>query len=1227
MNESQTEALANFKFRFRGVKRTATSTSDDQGNGPNAKVSKSAEETIFMESRGMPDSSVDVRLIDTSSGNSTIRLAVPRDKIFRLENAGLISVQNVSKTPDGKKLSVGNTDCDQVIASSAKPFATVEGYLAGFPVPSNDSVAPSQSAEETATPATKEKPKRRKICAVPTCTDPQDKHYFMFPFKDRTMNHKWVQKVKRADKEFNPNTARICEDHFSAKMIQRDLKAELLGLQVKKKLVKGAFPDVNLPGQKENTRSSGPDQPLPEVPQDILLRKETQVTSPTMNETANCTVKGCRNPNKVRYYSFPKDEETRKIWIKRCGRKENFNTKKRSVCAIHFTDADFKLDLKAQLLEGIERKILKEDAIPSLHLKHLESVPQEHGVSHEEDTSVDISELLNVSADVVEPVQMSEREKRQLAKSRKTLVSETLKQDGISAQKSLEDQMQKLKEENDRLKKEHEEKDQIISDLEVKVKSLEMDRKKDKKANLKLQKKVKRLQSVKPKEVKKELKKTLEARMSPANVKMIMNPQKRWPHYSDQDKIEALVLSTISKKCYKQIRSFNQLQLPSLSTLQKWLSQFECSPGFQEDAIRVLKTMKEKTELKNYNICELTFDEVDVKKNLMEIDMKAQKVYGPCNKVQMVVIRGLYQAWKQPIYYNFNESMKKPLLFKIIERMSSEGFDIRAITCDLGNTQILSTLGFYKGKFSFQHPSDPNKKIYIFPDVPHVLKLARNHMFDKGFLVPTEDNKQLVHLGVEDFWNILEKDEGNYKATKLTEAHLLAKQSARQRVRLAAQVFSTRVAKVMVFNDDSVEAKARSTAIQLFNDWFDVFNSGSKIDDNPLKCGLGFNEAQQFSVLDRMEKFIDIMEVNYGEKNQNPRDEEANPGEEEPLDEIDRLIRRKEMERLGIIESDLQLPPPEPKSRVNVVIEEPRKKPALLPWQVGIKCAINAIRGLYQDLVVNGNFRFILTKRLTQDCVENIFSQFRSLCGDNDHPGPVSTMRRFRILLIGKHCNIMVSENAAVEKEKEDPKVVEEEQEIVSKSVTRDIPVVHIHEIEVDDTVPEEDLSEVYTEQEEVLVYESEIDSDHYHKWNLGSQVEAYVAGYFAKKFPKLNLGKNISEFPTIDDDRLEKFPWLKLISKGGLMVPTDDWLDDFRRFEAEFIAFHGDEIDKGEKLFDRFRDILKEKFGDKYPTELYALFSKFRTCNRVKSLNKKIVQEQQVHVVRHHKQLGQFAG
>ena len=129
--------------------------------------------------------------------------------------------------------------------------------------------------------------------------------------------------------------------------------------------------------------------------------------------------------------------------------------------------------------------------------------------------------------------------------------------------------------------------------------------------------------------------------MSPGNVKMYLNPDQKWVRYSPRDKVEALVLGSISKKSYNQLRQFNQLTLPSVRTLQRWLSDFDCRPGFQEDAIRVVTIMKEKTELPDYELSALTFDEMDLKKNRVAIDMKYQRVYGPNKKAQTVMIRGL----------------------------------------------------------------------------------------------------------------------------------------------------------------------------------------------------------------------------------------------------------------------------------------------------------------------------------------------------------------------------------------------------------------------------------------------------------------------------------------------------------------------------------------------------------------------------------------------------------
>ncbi|CAB4060218.1 unnamed protein product [Lepeophtheirus salmonis] len=103
--------------------------------------------------------------------------------------------------------------------------------------------------------------------------------------------------------------------------------------------------------------------------------------------------------------------------------------------------------------------------------------------------------------------------------------------------------------------------------------------------------------------------------------------------------------------------------------------------------------------------------------------MKTQKIYGPHSKVQVVMMRGLVEKWKQPIWFHFDTTMTKKLLDYIIIKMESNSFEIRAIVCDLGNHTLRSQLGIDKGNFFFTNLFDCSRVVYIFPDSPNLLKL------------------------------------------------------------------------------------------------------------------------------------------------------------------------------------------------------------------------------------------------------------------------------------------------------------------------------------------------------------------------------------------------------------------------------------------------------------------------------------------------------------------------
>ena len=79
------------------------------------------------------------------------------------------------------------------------------------------------------------------------------------------------------------------------------------------------------------------------------------------------------------------------------------------------------------------------------------------------------------------------------------------------------------------------------------------------------------------------------------------------------------------------------------------------------------------------------------------------------------------------------------------------------------------------------------------------------------------------------------------------------------------------------------------------------------------------------------------------------------------------------------------------------------------------------------------------------------------------------------------------------------------------------------------------------------------------------------------------NLGKKSHEFTTAEMNESHA-PWLFTLSKGGLEVPYNKFLDDMEKFETEFRLFHGfpfHGLRKNEcMLIDRFRDRLISKFG-----------------------------------------------
>ncbi|KAK4327037.1 hypothetical protein Pmani_001815 [Petrolisthes manimaculis] len=239
-----------------------------------------------------------------------------------------------------------------------------------------------------------------------------------------------------------------------------------------------------------------------------------------------------------------------------------------------------------------------------------------------------------------------------------------------------------------------------------------------------------------------------------------------------------------------------KLPFPSASTLKRWTKGHIFLEGLLDIVLNLMKG-KSETMTKVECACVLSFDEMKVTES-WEFRRIDESVMSPHKYVQVVIVRGIIGCWKQIVYFNYDTKMTHDLLQKIIIAVEESGYEVHATVCDMGstNSKMLKDIGISENHNTFLNPYDNSRVIHAFLDVPHLIKLVRNHFLDHGFYnintkkeIRSDPVKKLSVLG-----------NGNLKlAPKLTDHHLQVKGPQRQRVKYAVQLLSGTVSKAMKF--------------------------------------------------------------------------------------------------------------------------------------------------------------------------------------------------------------------------------------------------------------------------------------------------------------------------------------------------------------------------------------------------------------------------------------------
>ena len=194
---------------------------------------------------------------------------------------------------------------------------------------------------------------------------------------------------------------------------------------------------------------------------------------------------------------------------------------------------------------------------------------------------------------------------------------------------------------------------------------------------------------------------------------------------------------------------------------------------------------------------------------------------------------------------------------------------------------------------------------------------------------------------------LLQVDSGEMRMQhKLTDLHFTCRDSQRQNVALAAQMFSHRTASALRFHFPEDEEKAAT--IDLINSAFDCLNSRFKDGQKQWDFAIGWSKygktlADQRNILVKAKELIGGMRVQVTNK---------------------------------------------------AGVKGPKK--SMLPFQKGFVISIDSTLELFERYTSKYNAHYLLTSRLNQDCLENFFSRVRGMGGSNTHPGTVEFKNRLR---------------------------------------------------------------------------------------------------------------------------------------------------------------------------------------------------------------------------------------
>jgi len=194
-----------------------------------------------------------------------------------------------------------------------------------------------------------------------------------------------------------------------------------------------------------------------------------------------------------------------------------------------------------------------------------------------------------------------------------------------------------------------------------------------------------------------------------------------------------------------------------------------------------------------------------------------------------------------------------------------KNIDIVSITFDGASTNIsmCEKLGAHLNSFKideivpyFVHPANKFKRIRIFYDACHMIKLIRNTL--KTYDLNDNENQTITWKYIEKLV-FLQEEEKLHLATKVRNKHVHFK-NEKMKVCLAVQVLSNSICDALMYLENDLKLPDFSTAsatalfCKMFNDMFDVLNFRNLY--NKMEMKRAITKDNIFILKGKIEEFI-----------------------------------------------------------------------------------------------------------------------------------------------------------------------------------------------------------------------------------------------------------------------------------------------------------------------------------------------------------------------------------